>query len=334
MSRVLLLFLICASALADTRLTLKDGTQVVVKGDMTKLEVLNVVIPPPPPGQESADKTAIPPAAMLTDANLNTWTLASGVVQKNGAPAGFTANVALLLYMGKAIYQQNTAGGWWVWNGVDWIDSTDPRGGVVIVPPGTKPPVVPPIAGATKGAWVEGSLGGMTYAYMLPHGYDGSKSYPFMLFLHQLQNDAAIPAQIDPWFNKADFRSKYPAIIVAPRCPNSSADKNWGGVSAASQGCGDLAVGIVKDFIAKYPVQTNRIYVTGDSMGGIGSWDMIIRFPSMFAATFILAGATYDHDLNSSAALLKQFPIWAIHGANDGQVPLDWERNIKPLVNN
>lgn len=320
--------LMATMAHADTLITNKDGTTGRVVGDMVKIEIL----------AESASGAVIPPASFIVDANLNKWSVVAGAVQKNDLAAGFTANVTTLLYFKKTIYQQNNAGGWWSWDGTTWVNSTDPR--IVAPPPppppptGTIPPVFEPVAGATKGTWKEGTLGGMAYAYMLPHGYDGSKSYPLMLFLHQLQNDAAIPAQIDPWFNTSDFRARHPAIVIAPRCTDSGEARNWGGVSSASQVCGDLAVAIVKEVIAHYPVQTNRVYVTGDSMGGIGSWDMIIRFPTTFAATFILAGATYDHDLNTSAALLKNFPIWAIHGANDTSVPLDWERNIKPLVNN
>ena len=111
--------------------------------------------------------------------------------------------------------------------------------------PSGKPPVSAPLASAAPGTFEEASLNGMTYALLKPHGYDGSKSYPIMLFLHQLQNDGAIPQQIQPWFNTAAFRKNHPAFIVAPRCPSSGESSNWGGVSAASQGCGDSAVLIV-----------------------------------------------------------------------------------------
>jgi hypothetical protein len=56
------------------------------------------------------------------------WTVASGVVYENGAKAGYTANVTLLLYYNGAIYQQNNAGGWWQWSGGTWaVLGGDPR---------------------------------------------------------------------------------------------------------------------------------------------------------------------------------------------------------------
>jgi hypothetical protein len=77
----------------------------------------------------SPDGTTIPPAAQIVDGAGNAWTVTGGVIYENGALAAYSANVTLLLYFGGTIYQQNSAGGWWSWDGSGWIDAADPRSG-------------------------------------------------------------------------------------------------------------------------------------------------------------------------------------------------------------
>lgn len=81
--------------------------------------------PAPSPG-ESADGATIPPAAMIVDSLGGQWTVTAGVVHFDGAVTP-SANVVLLLYFSKEIYQQNEAGGWWKWTNGNWSDSQDPR---------------------------------------------------------------------------------------------------------------------------------------------------------------------------------------------------------------
>ncbi len=78
----------------------------------------------------SPSGTTIPGAAQITDSGGNVWTLSGGVVLENGSAAGYSANVSLLLYFNGASYQENTAGGWWTWDGAatpPWVGSADPR---------------------------------------------------------------------------------------------------------------------------------------------------------------------------------------------------------------
>jgi mono/diheme cytochrome c family protein/pimeloyl-ACP methyl ester carboxylesterase len=209
-------------------------------------------------------------------------------------------------------------------------------------PPGATPPPTGgandppiPVPGAAKGSWTnETSKEGMTFARLMPHGYDPKYKYPVILFLHQLQNDSQVPQQQDPWVNNVAFRQKYPAIIIAPRCTNSGEARNWGGVSPNSRVCGDQAINIVKDAMAQYSTDPKRIYVTGNSMGGLGTWDMIQRFPDLFAAGMPLAGNAYYFDVNTAAKQLKNFPIWSIHSSNDDQVPPGWDQQIYQLIQN
>lgn len=204
--------------------------------------------------------------------------------------------------------------------------------------------VVPPIAGAVPGTWQSGTFNGLPYKFLLPHNYDPTNhTYKFLLFLHQLDNASQIPGQIDPWFNTAAFRRDYPCIVVAPQLDQSADPSgntiNWGGVDGNQQPSQLAYVALTQSFAANYAVEPGKIYITGNSMGGIGSWDTMIKYNSatgtkghVFKAAVILAGATYSNGYPTPASsvitALKNVPIWAIHGAQDDQVPLAWDQNM------
>jgi len=74
----------------------------------------------------SASGTMIPAASRIVDAALNVWTVIGGVISQDGANAGYSSNVALLLYFGDTIYQENKSCLWWSWNGSTWVSSANP----------------------------------------------------------------------------------------------------------------------------------------------------------------------------------------------------------------
>jgi hypothetical protein len=80
--------------------------------------------PPPPPSTPSPspnDSVVLAGATgSLTDASGNTWTIVAGVVDENGAAAGYSANVAEIAYVNATIWQENTSSSWWSWNGTAW----------------------------------------------------------------------------------------------------------------------------------------------------------------------------------------------------------------------
>jgi co-chaperonin GroES (HSP10) len=74
----------------------------------------------------SVGGTRIPSAASIIDSSGNTWTVSGGVIHENGGPAGYSAAVTKLLYDNSTIYQENSAGSWWSWNGSTWVATSDP----------------------------------------------------------------------------------------------------------------------------------------------------------------------------------------------------------------
>ena len=74
----------------------------------------------------SASGTMIPSATQIVDSTHTVWTLASGVIYQDGKAAAYSANVALLLYFGGTLYQQNKSCLWWSWSGSAWVASSNP----------------------------------------------------------------------------------------------------------------------------------------------------------------------------------------------------------------
>src|SRR4051794_38040762 len=199
---------------------------------------------------------------------------------------------------------------------------------------------------AAPGNWITQNINGMRYDVLLPANYDPSIKYPTMLFLHQLDmgNDPVdLLNWVNGWFNTTQFRTDHPAVVVMPLLDQSADPSgqtiNFGGVSTADNP-GELnAIAALKAVLAQYSTDPSRVYVTGASMGGIGTEDMMIKFNAhtgtegkILAAGLSMAGADYGQGYpqpnQSVVTALKNVPLWAIHGGQDTQVPLAWDQNL------
>ena len=71
------------------------------------------------------------------------------------------------------------------------------------------------------------------------------------------------------------------------------------------------------DLIQKYRIDTNRVYLTGESLGGSGTWFLAAKYPDKFAAIAPMSGFTSHMDfIDNSIDKLMNIPIWAFHGKN------------------
>lgn len=192
--------------------------------------------------------------------------------------------------------------------------------------------------------WRQYAIHGEPVFVLLPRNYSANRKYPILLYLHQLgagDSPEYLMEEINPWFGDARWRSRYQAIVIAPlldqRPDETGMLVNFGGVTADDQPGEDNAVAAISLVENNYSVDKSRVYVTGNSMGGIGAWDLMIKYNAIngsdgrvFAAGMPLAGANYDHGypVPSQAVVneLRSVPIWSIHGARDTMVPLDWDR--------
>jgi predicted peptidase len=84
------------------------------------------------------------------------------------------------------------------------------------------------------------------------------------------------------------------------------------------------ALELLASLQAKYPVDPNRLLVTGLSMGGYGTWDIIARHPTMFAGALALCGGGDP----TQAQAIRDVPVWAFHGDQDPAVPVRGSRKM------
>jgi predicted peptidase len=168
------------------------------------------------------------------------------------------------------------------------------------------------------------------YLLFLPKDYDNSpgKRWPLILFLHGSGERGtnvwrtAIHGPTKYIANHPDF----PFIFISPQCPEN---QKWSD---------DTVLGVLDSVISKYSVDTNRIYLTGLSMGGYGTWGLATLHPERFAAIAPICGGDSRIGIvltgldKSRAPLLKTLPVWAFHGGKDTTVLLEEsERMIKIL---
>ncbi|TVQ04727.1 MAG: phospholipase [Balneolaceae bacterium] len=174
----------------------------------------------------------------------------------------------------------------------------------------------------------------LRYRVMFPEELAEGKVYPLVLFLHGAgergnDNTAQLMWGLDA-FAADDFRKEHPAIVIAPQVPAGSfwANLNWRQEGAALTDEPTLPLKLSHELVLKmadnYPVDRNRLYVTGLSMGGFGTWDIITRYPGLFAAAMPICGGGDP----SKAYRLTDMPIWNFHGALDNVVPPDLSRDI------
>jgi lysophospholipase L1-like esterase/dienelactone hydrolase len=172
------------------------------------------------------------------------------------------------------------------------------------------------------------------YRLLKPLDYDASKKYPLVLLLHgagERGNDNQ--AQLKhgaPLFAKPEVRAKFPSFVLVPQCPKDqtwSAVKGWTGPVSYSEEPTDpmtLALGALDAVLKEFSIDPDRLYVTGLSMGGYGTWDLLTRAPGRWAAAAPVCGGGDP----ARIAVAKNVPVWAFHGMLDQTVPLVRSREM------
>ena len=176
-----------------------------------------------------------------------------------------------------------------------------------------------------------------TFRYLLlkPDEIEEGKTYPLVLFLHGAgergDDNRKQTTHFPDLFQAQEFRSQFPCFLVVPQCRT---DRRWTQTSweqataPSSKGATTeqmrVAIKALTATLDAYPVDRSRIYLTGLSMGGYGSWDLSMRHPEWFAAVAPICGGG-DADL---AHRLMAKPVWAWHGDADSVVPVKRTRDV------
>ncbi len=163
----------------------------------------------------------------------------------------------------------------------------------------------------------------LEYNVFVPTGYDASKKYPLMVVLHAANNtnppNRTLSSDGKGWaatFIGSSQQATDPSFFMIPISQTNAS--GWGEatqpIATAEKFEGRLTVLVLKqDVMTKYNIDPARLYITGPSMGGRGTWDIIRRYPGMFAAAVPAAAPASPAD----AALYLNQNIWAVCGQND-----------------
>ena len=167
------------------------------------------------------------------------------------------------------------------------------------------------------------------YRLLKPAKMEPGKKYPVVLFLHgagERGGDNANQLKYLPeQMAQTEWQEKYPCFLIAPQC---RADGNtwWVGRDAENDPGEQLKVvlKILDKVLQENPVDEQRLYLTGLSMGGYGSWELGMRMPERFAAIVPICGGGDT----SRADRLVGVPLWAFHGDADDAVPVEQSRSM------
>jgi len=149
----------------------------------------------------------------------------------------------------------------------------------------------------------------INYLLYLPKNYNtSSEKFPLMLFLHgsgERGHDLNLVKMHGPP-KLIDQGKDFPFIVVSPQCPENV----WWSTD-------DLSA-LLDEVVQNYNVDEKRIYVTGLSMGGYGTWALAEKYPERFAAIAPVCGGGNPLTI----CKIGKLPVWVFHGAKDPVVPV------------
>lgn len=148
----------------------------------------------------------------------------------------------------------------------------------------------------------------LDYLLYLPPDYAQKPAWPLMLYLHGAgergDNLERVKTHGPPKLIAAG--KQFPFIVVSPQCPK---DRRWEPLELSA---------LVDEITEKYKVDKDRIYVSGLSMGGFGTWALAGHSPDRFAALAPICGGGDPQ----FARWISHIPVWVFHGAKDPVVPV------------
>jgi predicted peptidase len=148
----------------------------------------------------------------------------------------------------------------------------------------------------------------INYLMFLPKDYSKSgKPSSMIVFLHGSGERGNDLDKVKKWGPPAivEKNPDFPFIVLSPQCPR---EQRWNTY---------LLKSMIDDVLANYNVDKSRVYLTGLSMGGYGTWDLAMAYPDYFAAISPICGGGNP----GTAKRIKDIPVWVFHGKKDDAVP-------------
>lgn len=162
------------------------------------------------------------------------------------------------------------------------------------------------------------------YLLYLPKDYSKqTKNYPLVIYLHGGSHKGNDLEKLKEYGlpHLVDTGKEFDFIIVSPQCPDN---KYW-----SSE---DWFAPLYEKIVSDYRVDINKVYLTGISMGGYGTYIVAMDYPDKFAAIIPLCGGCNDSD-TTRICNLKDVPIWTFHGTADDMIPISETERIATALN-
>ena len=194
----------------------------------------------------------------------------------------------------------------------------------------------------------------LPYRLYVPENYDAEKEYSFLIFLHGAGNKGSdnerqikehtkllerIVAGETFEYDGKTINAGEEFIVIAPQCASDSqwVDTDWSIHPDPSYKLDEMPISkhntavveLIEHIKNNYSLNPERMYATGLSMGGFGLWDLLMRYPDMFAAAVPMGGAGDP----SKASIIRETPVWTFHQMHDPLVaPNGTVAMVKALV--
>ena len=175
------------------------------------------------------------------------------------------------------------------------------------------------VEGTIDAADRNGSTRGYSYRLLRPMDRKGDEARPLLVFLHGMgERGSDNLNQLDylpTWMCSADWRERFPCYVLAVQCPS---DEIWVGSWGDAGTCRAIFAveNAIERLIETDNIDPSRVYLTGLSMGGYGSWALAAHRPDLFAGVVPICGGGDP----GTVERLRGLPIWVFHGTADGVV--------------
>lgn len=198
---------------------------------------------------------------------------------------------------------------------------------------------------AAPGVWnkrvlvdAQGKLpAGLPYRLWVPKDYDATRKSPLIVYLHGAgergtNNEGQIAKNGPPVIVSDAVQGKQACFVVAPQVPGDRrwVEVNWGEkephkMPETPSESMRLLLQLLDELPKEFSFDTQRLYLTGVSMGGFGTWELLARRPQLFAAAVPICGGAD----NTTAPQIKHIPVWTFHGDADTVV---WPQRTRTMV--
>ncbi len=173
----------------------------------------------------------------------------------------------------------------------------------------------------------------LPYRLQAPLSIQAGQKYPLVIGLHGAGERGHDNERTLTWFAPLandTLRIQYPAFVLIPQCPKERrwCEVDWSlpshVIPAEPSIPMRVLIELIDDMVKKYPIDSERIYVTGLSMGGFGTFDLLARKPDLFACAVPICGGADT----ATAERVKHVPMWIFHGALDRVVIPERSRDM------